>query len=146
MAIATHSRPTYTDRNRLWGVGIADPEDLRPSHFTWHSGKNRRQPTGVSDISAMLALRYADERRGGRVGAWRLSIGSSVAKCKSGLRRGAPGWAGDYRWRMRHRFAAAVLGLALGARPAAAQAPLTPLDSAVLNSQPLKRLVLAPSL
>jgi hypothetical protein len=47
---------------------------------------------------------------------------------------------------MRHRLAAAVLGLALGAQPAAAQAPLTPLDSAVLNSQPLKRLVLAPSL
>ena len=47
---------------------------------------------------------------------------------------------------MRHRFAAAVLGLALGAQPAAAQAPLTPIDSAVLNSQPLKRLVLAPSL
>jgi hypothetical protein len=47
---------------------------------------------------------------------------------------------------MRYRLAAAVLGLALGAQPAAAQAPLTPLDSAVLNSQPLKRLVLAPSL
>jgi len=47
---------------------------------------------------------------------------------------------------MRHRFAAAVLGLALGAQPAAAQAPLTPIDSAVLNSQPLKQLVLAPSL
>jgi hypothetical protein len=47
---------------------------------------------------------------------------------------------------MRHRVAAAVLGLALGAQPAGAQAPLTPLDSAVLNSQPLKRLVLAPSL
>jgi hypothetical protein len=47
---------------------------------------------------------------------------------------------------MRHRFAAAVLGLALGAQLAVAQAPLTPLDSAILNSQPLKRLVLAPSL
>src|SRR5437667_9195391 len=31
----------------------------------------------------MLTLRYADGRRGGRLAAWRLSIGSGVAKCKS---------------------------------------------------------------
>src|SRR5437660_11990707 len=47
---------------------------------------------------------------------------------------------------MRHRVAGAILALALGARPGIAQAPLTPADSAILNSQPLKRLVLAPSL
>src|SRR5881296_1141512 len=47
---------------------------------------------------------------------------------------------------MRHRVAGAVLALALGARPAAGQAPLTPADSAILASQPLKRLVLTPSL
>src|SRR5213596_2257922 len=47
---------------------------------------------------------------------------------------------------MRHRVAGAVLALALGARPGVAQAPLTPADSAILNSQPLKRLVLTPSL
>src|SRR2546429_9493425 len=47
---------------------------------------------------------------------------------------------------MRHRVAGAVLALALGARPGVAQAPLTPADSAILNSQPLKRLVLAASL
>jgi len=44
---------------------------------------------------------------------------------------------------MRHRLAGAILALALGARPGVAQAPLTPIDSAILNSQPLKRLVLA---
>jgi len=49
-------------------------------------------------------------------------------------------------WPMRHRVAGAILALALGARPGIAQAPLTPADSAILNSQPLKRLVLAPSL
>jgi len=47
---------------------------------------------------------------------------------------------------MRHRVAGAVLALALGARPGVAQAPLTPADSAILNSQPLKQLVLAASL
>jgi len=47
---------------------------------------------------------------------------------------------------MRHRVAGAVLALALGAQPGVAQAPLTPADSAILNSQPLKRLVLAASL
>src|SRR5437016_10280106 len=31
----------------------------------------------------MLTLRYADGRGGGRLAAWRLSIGSGVAKCKS---------------------------------------------------------------
>ncbi len=44
------------------------------------------------------------------------------------------------------RIALAVLVLALGAQSGLAQAPLTPIDSAILNSQPLKRLVLAPSL
>ena len=44
------------------------------------------------------------------------------------------------------RIALAVLVLALGAQSGVAQAPLTPIDSAILNSQPLKRLVLAPSL
>src|SRR5216110_5015 len=44
------------------------------------------------------------------------------------------------------RIALDVLVLALGARAGVAQAPLTPIDSAILNSQPLKRLVLAPSL
>ena len=47
---------------------------------------------------------------------------------------------------MRHRLAGAILALTLGARPGVAQAPLTPIDSAILNSQPLKRLVLAASL
>src|SRR5256886_468429 len=51
-----------------------------------------------------------------------------------------------YSWPMRHRLAGAILALALGARPGVAQAPLTPIDSAILNSQPLKRLVLAASL
>jgi hypothetical protein len=42
---------------------------------------------------------------------------------------------------------ATVLALILGGwGPAAAQAPLTPADSAILASQPLKRLVIAPSL
>src|SRR5207302_3449801 len=49
-------------------------------------------------------------------------------------------------WPMRHRLAGAILALALGAQLGVAQAPLTPIDSAILNSQPLKRLVLAPSL
>src|SRR5213082_3340467 len=44
------------------------------------------------------------------------------------------------------RIALGVLVLALGAQSGVAQAPLTPADSAVLNSQPLKRLALAPSL
>src|SRR5438094_10667307 len=44
------------------------------------------------------------------------------------------------------RIALAVLVLALGAQSGVAQAPLTPIDSAILNSQPLKRLVLAASL
>src|SRR5438046_10280485 len=44
------------------------------------------------------------------------------------------------------RIALAVLVLALGAQSGVAQAPLTPLDSAILASQPLKRLVLSPSL
>src|SRR5437667_7467671 len=82
MAVATHSRPTYTDRNRDWGVGMADPADLEPSHFKERSGK-RRQPPAVSHISTMLTLCYVDERRGGRRAAWGVSIGSSVAKCKS---------------------------------------------------------------
>src|SRR5438093_6741820 len=47
---------------------------------------------------------------------------------------------------MRHRLMVAMLGLALCGRPAAAQAQLTPADSAILNSQPLKRLLLTPSL
>src|SRR2546421_10743265 len=47
---------------------------------------------------------------------------------------------------MRHRLAGAILALTLGARPGVAQAPLTPADSAILNSQPLRRLVLAASL
>jgi len=47
---------------------------------------------------------------------------------------------------MRHRFAGLALAIALGAQSGVAQAPLTPADSAVLNSQPLKRLALAPSL
>ena len=47
---------------------------------------------------------------------------------------------------MRHRFVVATLGLALCGRPAAAQAQLTPADSAILNSQPLRRLLLTPSL
>jgi hypothetical protein len=47
---------------------------------------------------------------------------------------------------MRHRLVVALLGLALCGRPAAAQAQLTPADSAILNSQPLKRLLLTPSL
>src|SRR3989440_3703392 len=47
---------------------------------------------------------------------------------------------------MRHRLAGAILALTLGARPGVAQAPLTPADSAILNSQPLKRLLLAASL
>src|SRR5881409_2482253 len=84
----------------------------------------------------MLTLRYANRRRGGRLAAWRLSIGSGVAKCKSRALFLAYG----------HRVAGAVLALALGARPGVAQAPLTPADSAILNSQPLKRLVLAASL
>jgi len=42
---------------------------------------------------------------------------------------------------------ATVLALMLGGWGlAAAQAPLTPADSAILASQPLKRLVIAPSL
>jgi len=44
------------------------------------------------------------------------------------------------------RIALVVLVLAIGAQSGVAQAPLTPTDSAILNSQPLKRLVLAPSL
>src|SRR5256885_10514740 len=44
------------------------------------------------------------------------------------------------------RIALVVLVLALGGQSGVAQAPLTPIDSAILNSQPLKRLVLAPSL
>ncbi|PYO66470.1 MAG: hypothetical protein DMD69_13700 [Gemmatimonadetes bacterium] len=47
---------------------------------------------------------------------------------------------------MRHRCTVALLGLALCARSAVGQAPLTPTDSAILASQPLKRLVLTPSL
>jgi len=47
---------------------------------------------------------------------------------------------------MRHRFAGLALAIALGAQSGVAQAPLTPIDSAILNSQPLKRLVLAASL
>ena len=47
---------------------------------------------------------------------------------------------------MRDRFTVAILGLALCARSAAGQAQLTPADSAILASQPLKRLVLTPSL
>src|SRR2546429_4488121 len=83
MALATHNRPTYTERNRAWGVGMADPADLEPSHLTGRLRKNRRQPSAVSDVSATLALRYMDGRRWDRRAAWRLSIGSGVAKCKS---------------------------------------------------------------
>src|SRR5438477_3526125 len=83
MALATHNRPTYTERNRAWGVGMADPADLEPSHLTWRLRQKRRQPSAVSDVSATLALRYMDGRRWDRRAAWRLSIGSGVAKCKS---------------------------------------------------------------
>src|SRR5216117_2515041 len=48
------------------------------------------------------------------------------------------------------RAVCVVVWLMVGAlpatAPAAGQAALTPADSAILNSQPLKRLVLAPSL
>src|SRR2546427_3322624 len=47
---------------------------------------------------------------------------------------------------MRHRLMVAMFGLALCGRPAVAQAQLTPADSAILNSQPLKGMVLTPSL
>src|SRR2546430_14237987 len=83
MALATHNRPTYTECNRAWGVGMADPADLEPSHLTWRLRQKRRQPSAVSDVSATLALRYMDGRRWDRRAAWRLSIGSGVAKCKS---------------------------------------------------------------
>src|SRR2546426_5403565 len=39
-----------------------------------------------------------------------------------------------------------IVAAMAGPRPGHAQAPLTPLDSAILASQPLKRLVLSPSL
>src|SRR6266513_752208 len=83
MALATHNRPTYTERNRAWGVGMADPADLEPSHLTWRLRQKRREPSAVSDLNATLALRYMDGRRWYRRAAWRLSIGSGVAKCKS---------------------------------------------------------------
>jgi hypothetical protein len=47
---------------------------------------------------------------------------------------------------MRESLAAVLLGFVLHASPAATQALLTPADSAILNSQPLKRLTLTPSL
>src|SRR2546422_553010 len=36
-ATATHIRPTYTDRSRACGVGIADPVERPPNHFTSRS-------------------------------------------------------------------------------------------------------------
>src|SRR6266480_7331287 len=83
MAVATHSRPTYTDRNRAWGVGMADPADLRPSHFTGRSRRQGHQPPAASRISTMPTLCYGDSGWGGRIAAWGVSIGSGVAKCKS---------------------------------------------------------------
>src|SRR6266496_623378 len=75
MAMATHSRPTYTDRSRLWGVGMADLEDPPPSHFTLHSWNRRCKSSAVSrqqsgqtsdvrpqHISEMLAMRYPTAR------------------------------------------------------------------------------------
>lgn len=47
---------------------------------------------------------------------------------------------------MQHRAAAAIVMLALIPRYAVGQAPLTAADSAILNSQPLKILVVTPSL
>src|SRR5213596_2077993 len=131
MAMATHSRPTYTDRSRLWGVGIADLEDPPPSHFTLHSWNRRCQSSAVSrqqsgqtsdvrpqHISEMLAMRYPTARsaRDGGTGGkyWN----------RSGKVQEHGGWGSA----------------------AAGQAQLTPADSAILASQPLKRLVLTPSL
>src|SRR3989441_13135020 len=56
----------------------------------------------------------------------------------------APAAAARYRWRMNGARAVALL-LLFAPRSGAAQAALTPADSAILNSQPLRRLVLAPS-
>src|SRR5256712_2498453 len=47
---------------------------------------------------------------------------------------------------MRHRLMVAMLGLALCGRPAPPRPTHPPADSAILNSQPLKRLLLTPSL
>src|SRR6266702_3030454 len=75
MAMATHSRPTYTDRSRLLWFGMADLEDPPPSHFTLHSWNRRCQSSAVSrqqsgqtsdvrpqHISEMLAMRYPTAR------------------------------------------------------------------------------------
>src|SRR2546425_12740981 len=52
-----------------------------------------------------------------------------------------------YAMPRRTRLLAYVIVAAMaGPRPGHAQAPLTPLDSAILASQPLKRLVLRPPL
>src|SRR2546422_1708515 len=75
-----------------------------------------------------------------------VSIGIGLAKCKSTAHAAARPLAADYACSMRDRFTVAILGLALCARSAAGQAQLTPADSAILASQPLKRLVLTPSL
>src|SRR2546425_11093130 len=75
-----------------------------------------------------------------------VSIGIGLAKCKSTAHAAAGPLAADYACSMRDRFPVAILGLALCARSAAGQAQLTPADSAILASQPLKRLVLTPSL
>src|SRR5256885_13926899 len=67
MATATHSRPAYTDRNRLCGVGIADPEDLPPNHLTWRSSRNRcrpsaARPAGQLTVSSTITVYYVQGR------------------------------------------------------------------------------------
>jgi len=93
----------------------------------------------------MLATCYATGRSA-RDGEHRVSIGIGLAKCKSAACGAARPRAEHYSFSMRHRCTVALLGLALCARSAVGQAPLTPTDSAILASQPLKRLVLTPSL
>src|SRR6266480_496258 len=84
-----------------------------------------------------------------RCGNAGVSIGRAVAKCKSKSTRAVSAPRVSLLYEMRRALCVTVwltVGTLAAPGRAAGQATLTPADSAILNSQPLKRLVLAPSL
>ena len=113
---------------------MTDPRWPPPSQVTSRSfaaGRNHR----IDRVLCATPLRR-------RLGAQRVSIGSGLAKCKSKGRKGSLSY--DMRFDLRV-LAWVALRVVLTPGSVLGQGILTPADSAILASQPLKRLVLAPS-
>src|SRR5216117_82884 len=81
IAMATHSRPPYTDRSRLCGVGRTEPHRSPVSQGKSCSFRDepQAQPHGRNAVTPLAAF------------AWRLgTIVDAVAKCKSTRAAGFP--------------------------------------------------------